>query len=147
MPPSLRPVLCALALGLAGLLAAHAATAQDLAVIAHPGVGASRISLDDLRRYYTMDATRWPDGGRVQLYDLRSGAVRDRFYAVLGRQPQDLKRAWMRLVLSGEAHSPTAVADAEAMLRGVAATPGAIGFVPAHLVDTRVRVLLRLPAR
>lgn len=117
----------------------------EIAIIVHPDVPVEYLSTSDLQQLYTMEQTRWSDGSRVQLFDLRGhDDVRHRLYDVLRREPHDLKRAWMRLVLSGEGQSPTVVASPEAMVKGVASTPGAIGYVPASYVTPRVKVVMRL---
>ncbi len=121
---------------------------QEIVVVVHPSVPLQHLSTSELQHLYTMEQTKWPDGSRVQLYDLRGNDdVRQYLYNVLKREPHDLKRAWMRLVLSGEGQSPTIVASTEAMLKGVASTPGAIGYIPADRVNQSVKVVMRLNRR
>jgi len=135
------------------LLPFHAAPAppaqpltDHIVIIVHPETGISQLQTEDLVRLYLMEQTHWADGTAVQLFDLRgSTAAKKVFYDALGRQPRDLKRSWMRLILAGEATSPTTVRDVAAMVDGVAETPGAIGYVPADAVDDRVTVVARLP--
>ena len=64
--------------------------------------------------------------------------------AVFAQDPADLDTYWNERYFHGVS-PPHVVASIEAMLRFVAATPGAIGYVPACRVDARVRVLLTLP--
>lgn len=132
------------------LLALHGAAAVQpqaaVAVIVHPDTPVEQLPQEDLLRVYLMEQTYWSDGTPIQLHDLRGkNDAKTVFYDELGRQPRDLKRSWMRLILAGEASSPTTVATPAAMLRGVAETPGAIGYLPADQVDERVVVVAYLP--
>jgi ABC-type phosphate transport system substrate-binding protein len=65
--------------------------------------------------------------------------------ALLGRSPDDLQNYWNSRYFQGVS-PPYVVTSQEAMLRFVAATPGAIGYVASCMVDERVRVVFRLPA-
>lgn len=65
--------------------------------------------------------------------------------AVLAQDPGALDGYWNERYFHGIS-PPHVVNSIEAMLRFVAATPGAIGYVPACRADARVRVLLFVPA-
>lgn len=64
--------------------------------------------------------------------------------AVFALAPAELDTYWNERYFHGVS-PPHVVQSVEAVLRFVAGTPGAIGYVPACRVDARVRVLLRLP--
>lgn len=64
--------------------------------------------------------------------------------ALLGQAPQRLEQYWNQRYFQGVS-PPYVVRSQEAMLRFVAATPGAIGYVLSCRADDRVRVLARLP--
>lgn len=64
--------------------------------------------------------------------------------ALLARSPDELQSYWNNRYFQGVS-PPFVVASQEAMIRFVATTPGAIGYVAACNVDARVRVILRLP--
>lgn len=63
--------------------------------------------------------------------------------AVFALAPAELDSYWNERYFHGVS-PPHVVQSVEAMLRFVAGTPGAIGYVPVCRVDARVRVLLRL---
>ncbi|MCC7120335.1 MAG: hypothetical protein IT493_02155 [Gammaproteobacteria bacterium] len=65
--------------------------------------------------------------------------------AVFAQDPADLDPYWNERYFHGIS-PPHVVNSIEAMLRFVAATPGAVGYVPACRADARVRVVLVLPA-
>ncbi|MBI4693842.1 MAG: hypothetical protein HY749_07460 [Gammaproteobacteria bacterium] len=63
--------------------------------------------------------------------------------AVLHRSPQELEAYWNELYFQGLS-PPHVLASPAAVRRFVAATPGAIGYVPDCLLDRTVAVVLRL---
>jgi hypothetical protein len=64
--------------------------------------------------------------------------------ALLGKAPDALQRFWNERYFQG-ASPPYVVRSQEAMLRFVAETPGAIGYVASCRADERVRVVAELP--
>lgn len=64
--------------------------------------------------------------------------------SLLGEPPRRLEQYWNERYFHGVS-PPYVVRSEEAMVRFVAATPGAVGYVMACRVDDRVRVLARLP--
>lgn len=125
-----------------------APVAEEVVVIVHPATSITQLERDGIVSLYLMEQTYWPDGTPVQLFDIRGqDHAKSVFYEALGQQPRNLKRSWMRLILAGEASSPKTVTDADAMVEGVAGTPGAIGYVAANAVDDRVTVVARLTPR
>ena len=72
-------------------------------------------------------------------------AVREAFsQSVLGRRPGSLQRYWTEQYFHGIS-PPFVVRSPEAMLRFVAETPGAVGYLALCQVDKRVQVVARLP--
>jgi hypothetical protein len=66
--------------------------------------------------------------------------------ALFNLEPAEMEAYWNERYFHGVA-PPHVVASVEAMLRFVAATDGAVGYVPLCAVDGRVKVVARLPAR
>lgn len=64
--------------------------------------------------------------------------------SLLGKRPAALQRYWTERYFQGIS-PPYTVRSQEAMLRFVADTPGAIGYVMSCRVDGRVRVVAHLP--
>ena len=119
--------------------------AKGFVVIAHPSVPADQLSRQELHDLYHLEWNRWEDGSLVVLLDMKKeGPARDIFYEYLGRSGREVKRIWMRAVLSGEGQAPKIVRDEEDMLKRVSTTPGAIGYLPLDLVTTQVKVLIQL---
>jgi hypothetical protein len=84
----------------------------------------------------------WSDGSRVVVFTIDAEA--DKFYGGIGRSHNDMKKVWLRKRLSGEGQPPESVDSPAALVKRVASTPGAVGFVPASAVDGSVRVVATL---
>ena len=64
--------------------------------------------------------------------------------ALLGKPPDALQRYWNERYFQGVS-PPYVVRSEEAMLRFIAETPGALGYVATCRVDKRARVVIELP--
>ncbi len=80
---------------------------------------------------------------RVVVFDLKPAvAVKEAFYKLLGKTPSRLKSIWLKRLLMGEGDPPESLPSEEEILKKVAATPGAIGFVSKAKVTSEVRVVV-----
>ena len=125
-------------LALAGAMSARA----QVAVVAHTSAPVDQLDARALLDIYSLEETKWDDGSRIVLFDLKGkDDLKETFYTYLGRRPSDMRRVWLRTILSGEGRSPTQVKSIEDLLDKVASTPGAIGYIPLALVNDRVKVI------
>ena len=124
------------------LLAGASAARAQVAVVVHKSVPVDAIDARRLLDIYSLEEIKWKDGTRIVLFDLKGKhELKDQFYGFLGRRPTDMKRVWMRLILSGEGRSPTLLKSAEEVLDRIAETPGAIGYAPLAAVTDAVKVI------
>lgn len=124
--------------------AVNVAAAAD--VVANRDATYSEISRPFLRGMFGMRVRAWPDGTPVRVYVLPdSHSTHVEFCTeVLQMYPYQLRQNWDRLVYSGTGQPPVEVATPEELLRRVAETPGAIGYLGAQnrgAVTGPVRVL------
>ncbi len=94
-----------------------------------------------MRALFTMRLRLWPDGAPVRVFVLPDQDPTHRSFSreVLNVYSHQLRRAWDRAVFSGTGQAPTEVRDGAEMLKRVAATPGAVGYVGGGVEDERVR--------
>lgn len=118
------------------------AFAQEIVV--NPSLaGEQDIKLNALRAIFSMRLRTWPDGTPVRVFvldddkDLHVKFAKKR----LDIYPHQLRYSWDRLVYSGTGQAPTKVSSEKEMLEKVAATPGAIGYLPENLINDKVHVL------
>lgn len=139
-----RPWL-GLACLLAGLLVPVRAWARDegVAVILAPGGEHAVTDLKTLAAIYRRRMQHWPDGSAIEPINLPgTDPLRQRFsQAVLGQRVEQMEDYWDQLYFHGVL-PPHVMASPEAVLRYVAATPGAVGYVPLCEADDRVQLSL-----
>ena len=118
-----------------------------LAVVVGKESPLREVTLDTLRDVYLRRQRLWPDGTRVMPVNLPADSPERRRFSqrVLGRQPSELLDYWNRLYFDG-IRPPLVLRTPEAILAYLATEPGAVGYVPADLVDVaRYRVVLIFP--
>ena len=101
------------------------------------------MTTNEARLYLTMRLKAWPNGVPVKVFVLPDEDPLHRRFAnvVLGLYPYQLRRVWDRQLFSGTGQAPTTVASEAEMIRRVAATPGALGYVGAVPDGAPVRPL------
>ncbi len=100
------------------------------------------LTREDLRDIFLQKRRFWESGIKIQAVNLppTHRARHDFSSRVLGATPEELDDYWKELYFHGE-HPPYVFQSEEAVLRFVAQTPGAIGYVSACAADKRVRVI------
>ncbi len=100
-------------------------------LIVNPSLGLESLDRETVRSLFTMRLRRWEDGTQVRVFVLpdRHPVHREFSKKVLGVFPHQLRRSWDRMVFSGLGQAPTETADEEDMLKRVADTPGAVGYI------------------
>lgn len=117
------------------------ANAADMAVIVNRSVPGGTISRASLVRVYLHGGAYWPDGSQAVSVEVEGDAEgKAIFYREsLNRSLNDVRMERARLVFTGVAVLPEAVSSYREMIRRVANVPGAVGYVPAVLVDDSVK--------
>jgi ABC-type phosphate transport system substrate-binding protein len=125
--------------------AAHAGSAEPpIAVVvgrASPSVVPLPLSTSQVYAIYARKRLLWPDRSPVLAVNLpASHPLRRSFsWGLFRHSPEDLQDYWNDAYFHGLLPPPV-LGSEEAVLRFVAATPGAIGYVSLCLVDKRVEV-------
>ena len=119
------------------------AESGTIAVIVSHSQAKHTLGLEDVSLIYWRKKLYWADGKRIQPINLPTDYPlrRQLSQQVLGSLPETQAEYWNGLYFHGTS-PPHVVASQEAMLRFVAETPGAIGYVDACKADNRVKVAL-----
>lgn len=118
-----------------------------IAVIAHPSVTAGALTVEQVSQLFMGRAKSLPDGTVVTPIDLAEGApARVQFVErVLGKNEQQLRSYWSRMIFTGKGQPPRSVNSAAEVVKMVASTPGFIGYVDAKDVAAgKVKVLYQI---
>ena len=131
------------------LLGAAAGAYADVAVIAHKSVKVESINSRQLLDFYTGDVRTWRSGEPVVVVDLKpKSIVKSEFYQFLGKSSSRMKSIWMKNMLAGEGNPPQSFPSEDDLIRKVASTPGAIGYISvpaARRAGADITTLLVIP--
>jgi len=136
-----RPAFALLAVLALGLRAE-----ESLVIVVNAESGVTRMTRQEAQDIF-MGRQRWLASGLVALpvEPVAPVETRARFYRWLVDLPLPQVRAyWARLYFSGQAQPPRQTASDEETLQVVGANKGAIGFIEAGHLDSRVRGVLQL---
>lgn len=145
-----KRILLFLALLVAPMLLVQAEESTHAPVIAivvpaNQDADALQFAAGKLKLIYLRKQLYWPNGKRIYPVNLQTEHVLRRAFSqgVLGSLPAEQVDYWNGLYFNG-IRPPHVVNSEEAVMRYVAQTPGAIGYVDACKVDGRVQPLLWL---
>jgi ABC-type phosphate transport system substrate-binding protein len=111
-------------------LAAPALT-SEVQVIAHPGIAVAELTADDLKDIFLGTKTA-VGGSAVEPVFEQTGAAHEAFLKTyLGKSDVALRNYFKTLVFTGKGAQPKAFASDAEVLKYVATTKGAIGYVKA----------------
>jgi ABC-type phosphate transport system substrate-binding protein len=105
--------------------------AAGVQVIANPSISASDVSADDLKDIF-LGAKNAVGGSAVEPVLAQSGEAHDAFLKTyLGKSDQALRSHFKSLVFTGKGSQPKAFASDAEIVKYVASTKGAIGYISA----------------
>lgn len=114
----------------------------QVVVIANKSVPLDTITSAKLYDYYSRETRLWDKDQPVVVYDLKpKKEIKVLFYKSFGKSINIMKSIWMVNMLSGEGDPPKSLKSEDEMLKRVANTPGAIGFISMAKVKDEVKVL------
>lgn len=118
------------------LMGAQSASAQ-VALVVNKANPVRDISLQKVQDIYLGNTVSWSDNLRIFPVSLKSkeNVTQAFFKKALQKKPNDMKRIWIRLMLSGEVSPPKVMGLASDVLDYVASNEGAIGFVDLAHID------------
>jgi len=120
---------------------ARAADGRLAVIISANAAPTGGLSLEELGQIYRRKQ-QFLGSARVQPINLPAQHPLRRFFSqqVLHKTPEDLEDYWRDQYFNGVS-PPFVLASEEAMIRFVASTPGAVGYVSLCLADKRVAVV------
>lgn len=116
--------------------------AAELAVVVSKNSPVSQISDAEVKQLFS-GKLRNVNGDDVQTLDLASGNKhRNAFYQqLLGRNSNQMRSHWARLVFTGKARPPREVSSSREMASMVGSSNTLVGYIPASEVSDSLRVL------
>lgn len=112
------------------LLFPNLTAAGDIVIIGNKSIAESRLSKQDLKNIYLGRKTIWGDKKRIIFVTLDNENVSKRFLnKYLNMISAQYADHWLEKVYTGQGTPPRAFASDEEMIRFIANTDGAIGYV------------------
>jgi len=112
------------------ILASMTAWAGSVKVVANQSIGASAISVDELKSVFLEEKNSLNDGTHVEPVLAKGGPAHEAFVKdYLGKSDSALQTYYRSLVFSGKGSMPKAVGSDAEVVAYVARTRGAIGYV------------------
>jgi hypothetical protein len=120
---------------------------EPLAVVVPRSFSGRVPEMQELALIFKRKKLSWDDGTRIQPVNLPADHPARRQFSqrILKSPPEAQAQYWNTMYYHG-VFPPHVVASPEAVLRFVAETPGAIGYVPACKADARIKPVLWITA-
>ena len=120
---------------------------DDIVVIVNPQNPITSIDAGELRPIFQTTKTSWGNsaGDALPLNLADDNPMRQEFdKAVLGLDPDRVARYWQDRKIRGGARPPVKVSSTSAVVKGVAAKTGAVGYVKASEANATVKIVARV---
>lgn len=118
-----------------------------VAVITHPGVKEIGLSKTKLAQIYLGKMKNYSNGKTIKAVDLpKNSAAHKKFYkSVVKKSDSAMNRHWSKLKFTGKGKPPKTLDTARDVIKWVANTEGAIGYIDGKYLNKSVKVVLILP--
>ncbi len=120
------------------------AIAQDVAVVAHPGVPVDDLEFNEMRRILLGDRQFWPSDIRITLL-IRAPVAHERdiiLNTIYDMSESQFQQYWISKVFRAEvASGPKIVYSNDMVVALAAGIPGAVSFVAAEQIPAGLKVL------
>lgn len=126
------------AFGFSGWSYSHA---EEVVLITNASNPASQISKRQLRAIFSMRMKVWSNNDSIKVFVLQQDNPIHASFSkdVLKVFPHQLQAGWDRLVFSGTGEAPKVVNSETEMLEAIQSTPGAIGYISATYISSKVQ--------
>ena len=123
------------------------ASQAAVAVITHPDVKDIGFSKNKLAKIYLGKLKKHSNGQHIKAVDLpASSKTYKKFYKVVVKKSHAaINRHWSKLKYTGKGKPPKTLASTKEVIKWVANTEGAIGYIDGKYLNKSVNVVLILP--
>ncbi len=118
------------------------ANAGEVLVIANPAVPSDSLSRGVISDIYHARKAKWDNGDTILVAMLKKGPVHEKFARNIARSTSSkLKNIWKKVIFTGTGTPPKIFRQESDMVRFVAETKGAIGYINASTSHEGVKVI------
>ena len=118
-----------------------------VAVITHTGIDEIGLSKSKLAKIYLGKLKRYSNGEKIRVVNLpKSSMAYKKFHKIVVKKTDAaLNRYWSKLKYTGKGKPPKTLATTREVIKWVANTKGAIGYIDGKYLNKSVKVVLILP--
>lgn len=112
---------------------------EEIAVIVNKANPVSKLSMEDVKKFYVNDQLTWADGKTVSLFDLPTAdSSRQKFSSVIiGKDAEKVAEEWASKKITNTAKNPPITVKSEILVQErVAKEAGGIGYMPKSKVTS-----------
>ena len=113
--------------------------AGNVVVISNSSVPENTLNSKDLSSIYLGKKSTWSDGSKIVFVVLKDDACASFYKDYVGKSESQFNTYWKKQVFTGKGKPPREFDSAKEMVDFVAATKGAIGYVPAGTGISKVK--------
>lgn len=118
------------------------AFAADVMLIANNSVGDASLSKGAVKDIYTGKQKKWADGSKIHLSAQKKNATHKVFAKeFVGKSPSQFRMFWKKMVFTGKGKEPKAFGSDADIMKYVAETEGAIGYVSSGAAVNGVKTI------
>ena len=121
------------------ILISQPAYSEEIAVIVNKANPVSKLSMEDIKKFYVNDQLTWADGKTVSLFDLPTAdPSRQKFSSVvIGKDAEKVAEEWASKKITNTAKNPPITVKSEILVQErVAKDAGGIGYIPKSKVTS-----------
>ena len=127
-------------IAIALVLACTPVLAQNVVVIVNNSVTESTLDQAALEKIFLGKRSHWADGGAIVPVTLADGSIHDTFLEMyVKKNASQFSAFWKQAVFTGKGTPPRSFKTEEELVRYVAATPGAVGYISSRTRAEGVR--------
>jgi ABC-type phosphate transport system substrate-binding protein len=115
---------------------------ETVVVIANKGAPVDSLSRDEIKKIFLVKKTQWDNGDKIEFVTLKQGPIHNAFLKkFLQKTPSQFQKYFRALVFTGKGIAPRSFDSEAEVVRFVAATKGAFGYVSPAAATVSVKVL------
>lgn len=114
----------------------------SVVIVAHPSVEANSLSSNDIRLIYSGNKRSWKDGQPIKFVILSEKEIHQQFTRSFLQKTEDqFLRYWRKQIFTGQGSMPKSFKSEKELLKFVANTEGAVGYVSKNTSTSKVKIL------
>lgn len=136
------PLMVALAIMIVNCLFASVSYAAEVVIIANTSVGDATLTKKGIRDIYLGKQVKWADGSKIYLSALKKSDIHKKFTKnYLSKNPAQFRMYWKKMVFTGKGRAPESYKSEADILKYVAETEGAIGYISSGISPEKVKLI------